>query len=197
MPRTPAALREVTQLAFLILVFGWLVTVIKENDMSRASDLERQMLGLINEERTSRGLGPVQLELRLNESSEDHSQWMLDEDRFSHAGVDGSSAGDRMRDADFEFEGNWRWGENIAYQSERGEPGFEDDVVDLHVSLMNSPGHRANILNPNYEIVGLGIEVGDFNGLEATNGSGDRSENFSQYPLFARKNTTNQLLAGS
>ncbi len=47
MPRTPAALREVTQLAFLILVFGWLVTVIKENDMSRASDLERQMLGLI------------------------------------------------------------------------------------------------------------------------------------------------------
>jgi len=135
--------------------------------MSRASDLERQMLALINEERTSRDLEPVQLELRLNESSEEHSQWMLDEDRFSHTGVDGSSAGDRMRDADFEFEGNWRWGENIAYQSERGAPGFEDDVVDLHNSLMNSPGHRANILNPDYEVVGLGIEAGDFNGREA------------------------------
>lgn len=135
--------------------------------MSRASDLEQQMLELINEERTSQDLNPVALELRLNESSEDHSQWMLDQDQFSHTGVDGSSAGDRMRDADFDFEGAWSWGENIAYQSERGAPGLSDDVVDLHNSLMDSPGHRANILNPDYEVIGLGIEVGDFDGFEA------------------------------
>ncbi|WP_300058969.1 CAP domain-containing protein [uncultured Roseobacter sp.] len=135
--------------------------------MSRASDLERQMLDLINEERTSRGLDPVELELRLNDSSEDHSQWMLEEDRFSHTGEGGSSAGERMRDANFDFDGNWTWGENIAYQSERGAPGLADDVEDLHDSLMNSPGHRANILNPDFEVVGLGIEVGDFNGFDA------------------------------
>ncbi|WP_300017820.1 CAP domain-containing protein [uncultured Roseobacter sp.] len=135
--------------------------------MSRASELEQQMLGLINEERTSRGLNPVELELRLNESSEDHSQWMLEEDQFSHTGENGTSAGDRMRNADFEFEGAWSWGENIAFQSERGEPGLADDVVDLHNSLMNSPGHRANILNPDYEVIGLGIEVGEFDGFEA------------------------------
>ncbi|WP_299673621.1 CAP domain-containing protein [uncultured Roseobacter sp.] len=135
--------------------------------MSRASDLERQMLDLINEERTSRGLDPVELELRLNDSSEDHSQWMLEEDRFSHTGEGGSSAGERMRDANFDFDGNWTWGENIAYQSERGAPGLADDVEDLHDSLMNSPGHRANILNPDFEVVGLGIEMGDFNGFDA------------------------------
>ncbi|WP_227268339.1 CAP domain-containing protein [Roseobacter weihaiensis] len=135
--------------------------------MSRASDLEQQMLELINEERTSQGLNTVALEVRLNESSEDHSQWMLDQDQFSHTGVNGSSAGDRMRDADFDFEGAWSWGENIAYQSERGAPGLSDDVVDLHNSLMDSPGHRANILNPDYEVIGLGIEVGDFDGFEA------------------------------
>lgn len=135
--------------------------------MSRASELEQQMLELINEERTSRGLDPVALELRLNESSEDHSQWMLEEDAFSHTGEGGSSAGDRMRDADFAFEGNWTWGENIAYQSERGEPGLADDVENLHTALMNSPGHRANILNPDYEVVGLGIETGDFSGFDA------------------------------
>ena len=106
--------------------------------MSRASNLERQMLDLINDERTAAGLNPVALELRLNDSSEDHSQWMLDEDRFSHTGENGSSAGDRMRDANFDFSGNWRWGENIAFQSERGAPGLEDDVEDLHNSLMNS-----------------------------------------------------------
>ncbi|MCV3271710.1 CAP domain-containing protein [Roseobacter sinensis] len=135
--------------------------------MSRASDLERQMLDLINEERTSRDLDPVELELRLNDSSEDHSQWMLEEDRFSHAGENGSSAGDRMEAADFAFEGSWTWGENIAYQSERGAPGLADDVENLHDSLMNSPGHRANILNPDFEVVGLGIETGDFNGFDA------------------------------
>ncbi|KIC36795.1 CAP domain-containing protein [Leisingera sp. ANG-M7] len=135
--------------------------------MSQASDLERQMLELINAERTSRGLNPVQLELRLNESAEDHSDWMLQQDVFSHTGAGGSSAGDRMEDAGFVFSGSWTWAENIAWQSERGAPGLADDVIDLHNALMNSPGHRANILNANVEVIGIGIEQGNFNGWDA------------------------------
>ncbi|MEW2912832.1 CAP domain-containing protein [Leisingera sp. JC11] len=135
--------------------------------MSQASVLERQMLELINAERTSRGLNPVQLELRLNDSSEDHSEWMLQQDVFSHTGVGGSSAGDRMADAGFVFSGSWTWAENIAWQSERGDPGLADDVIDLHNSLMNSPGHRANILSPDVEVIGIGIEQGNFNGWDA------------------------------
>lgn len=135
--------------------------------MSQASVLERQMLELINAERTSRGLNPVQLELRLNDSSENHSEWMLQQDVFSHTGVGGSSAGDRMADAGFVFSGSWTWAENIAWQSERGAPGLADDVIDLHNSLMNSPGHRANILNPNVEVIGIGIEQGNFKGWDA------------------------------
>lgn len=130
--------------------------------MSTANDLERLMLDLINEERAEAGLAPVELELDLNEASEDHSTWMLEEDVFSHTGQAGSSAGDRMEDAGFAFSGNWTWGENIGWQSARGEPGYEDDVRDIHESLMNSPGHRANILSENFTYAGLGIEVGDF-----------------------------------
>lgn len=135
--------------------------------MSQASQFEQQMLSLINAERTSRGLDPVQLELRLNDSAEDHSEWMLNNNVFSHTGVGGSSAGDRMADAGFQFSGSWTWAENIAWQSERGAPGLADDVIDLHNSLMNSPGHRANILNPNVEVIGIGIEQGNFNGWDA------------------------------
>ncbi len=135
--------------------------------MSVASQFERQMLDLINQERTSRGLDPLTLELRLNDASEDHSVWMDDTLNFSHTGVGGSSPGDRMRDAGFEFTGSWTWGENIAYQSERGAPGISDDVVNLHQSLMNSPGHRANILNPDFELIGIGIEEGDNRGFDA------------------------------
>jgi len=135
--------------------------------MSVASTFERQMLDLINEERTSRGLNALTLELRLNEASEDHSIWMDTTGNFSHTGVGGSDPGDRIRDADFVFSGSWTWGENIALQSERGAPGIADDVIDLHNALMNSPGHRANILNPNFELIGIGIELGDGRGYDA------------------------------
>ena len=135
--------------------------------MANASALERQMLALINEERARAGLQPLQLELRLNESAEDHSEWMLDTDTFSHTGQGGSSATQRMRDAGFQFSGAWRSGENIAWQSERGPNGASDDVIQLHQSLMNSPGHRANILNPDFKYIGIGIEEGKFDGYDA------------------------------
>ncbi len=135
--------------------------------MSQASALEQQMLELINNERTSRGLEPVQLELRLNDASEDHSQWMLQQDVFSHTGENGSNPGERIEQAQFEFSGNATWAENIAWQSERGAPGLEDDVIDLHNGLMDSPGHRANILNPDVTVIGIGIETGDYQGYEA------------------------------
>lgn len=135
--------------------------------MTQASDLERQMLELINAERAAAGLDPVELELRLNTSAEDHSLWMLNTDTFSHTGQGGSSAGDRMEDAGFQFTGSWTWAENIAWQSVRGAPGYEDDVIDLHNGLMNSSGHRANILNANVEVIGIGIEIGNFDGWDA------------------------------
>lgn len=135
--------------------------------MSVASDLERQMLDLINAERAARGLNPVQLELRLNEAAEDHSEWMLDVDRFSHTGVGGSSPTERMQDAGFVLSGSWRTAENIAWQSIRGAPGLSDDVENLHDALMNSPGHRANILNADVTVIGIGIETGNFDGWNA------------------------------
>ncbi|WP_170385603.1 CAP domain-containing protein [Ruegeria atlantica] len=135
--------------------------------MSTASTFEQEMLALINGERTSRGLNPLQLETQLNDSAEDHSTWMLNTNTFSHTGSGGSSATERMEDAGFDFTGNWRSGENIAWQSERGAEGISDDVEQLHQSLMDSPGHRANILNPDYEFIGIGIEEGDYNGWDA------------------------------
>ncbi|MFD1508145.1 CAP domain-containing protein, partial [Lacimonas salitolerans] len=91
-----------------------------------------------------------------------HSQWMLQHNVFSHTGIGGSSATQRMRDAGFDFSGSWRSAENIAVQSERGAAGIMDDVQNLHTSLMNSPGHRANILNPALDYIGIGIETGNY-----------------------------------
>ncbi|AZL57754.1 hypothetical protein EI545_02175 [Tabrizicola piscis] len=135
--------------------------------MSVANEYEVQMLALINAERAAYGLAALKLNAKLNTSAETHSRWMLQADVFSHTGSGGSSAGERMGDAGYVFSGNWTLGENISWQSQRGAAGISDDVINLHNSLMNSPGHRANILNPNFVEIGIGIEVGQF----ATNGS--------------------------
>jgi Ca2+-binding RTX toxin-like protein len=134
--------------------------------MSLANTAERQMLDLINQERVAAGLNPLRLNTLLNDSSEDHSSWMIRSDQFSHTGEGGSSATDRMRAADYPFEGSWASGENIAWQSERGADGISDDVIQLHESLMASPGHRANILNPDFTEIGIGIERGDMSGYD-------------------------------
>jgi hypothetical protein len=134
--------------------------------MSTAATVERMMLDLINAERAREGVDPLRLEQRLNDSAEDHSAWTLAADTFSHIGANGSSPTARLRDAGFKFQGSWSSGENIAWQSERGRGGIADDVAQLHASLMNSPGHRANILSPNFELVGIGVERGDFKGYD-------------------------------
>ena len=135
--------------------------------MSQASALEQYMLELINTERAAAGAQPLAFNGDLNESSEDHSAWMLATNTFSHTGQGGSSAGDRMAAAGYAFTGSWTWGENIAWQSTRGAPGLQDDVANLHQGLMNSSGHRANILNGAFREIGIGVEQGNFSGWDA------------------------------
>ncbi|MEQ5872651.1 DUF4214 domain-containing protein [Sagittula sp. NFXS13] len=128
--------------------------------MDVASDLERYMLELINAERAANGLAPVMLEQNLNTSADAHSQWMSDADTFSHTGVDGSSHTDRIIAADFDLEGRWRTTENIAAVSVTGAGSLYDEVDRLHENLMNSPSHRANILDPDVSVLGIGIVQG-------------------------------------
>ncbi|MFP7672417.1 DUF4214 domain-containing protein [Marivita sp. S0852] len=144
-----------------------------------ASELERYMLDLVNEERTSRGLNALVLDKTLNASADAHSEWMLSTNIFSHTGVGGSTPTERMTDAGFDFSGSWRTAENIAAQSERGEPGLFDDVYDLHMALMNSTGHRENILTPELEVIGIGIKTGTFSYDTGTYFSVMATQNFA------------------
>ncbi len=153
--------------------------------MPVASSLEVQMLNLINAARAAIGLAALTLNSRLNGSAENHSLWMLDADVFSHTGLGGSTPTDRIERAGYVLTGDWTTGENIAWQSERGAPGLSDDVVNLFESLMNSAPHRANILNPDFTEIGIGIELGTF----TTSGSDWTSVMVTQN--FARSSADN------
>ena len=135
--------------------------------MSQPTANEQFLLELINAERAKVGAQPLAFDGHLNDSAERHSQWMIDADVFSHTGVNGSTSTDRMKAAGFVFSGSWASAENIAWASLRGPSGYEDEVQLLHTNLMNSPGHRANLLNPEYREIGIGFEVGEFQGWQA------------------------------
>ncbi|GLS29186.1 Carboxypeptidase regulatory-like domain-containing protein [Mesorhizobium albiziae] len=132
--------------------------------MPQHSANEQYLLELINAERAKAGVQPLAFDNDLSEAAEGHSKWMLAADVFSHNGSGGSSSTARMKAAGYTLQGSWATGENIAWATTRTPTGYQDELKLLHTNLMNSSGHRANLLNPNFREVGLGFEVGDYRG---------------------------------
>lgn len=104
-----------------------------------------QVLSLVNDFRSRNNLAPVRPNSQLNTAALGHSQNMATQDFFAHRGNDGSTFDQRIRSAGYRFS---TAAENIA-------AGYAtaSAVVD---GWINSPGHRANMLNPNVREVGVG-----------------------------------------
>jgi serralysin len=135
--------------------------------MAQPSAEEQYLLELINANRAQVGAQPLASNTLLDQAAEDHSEWMINTDIFSHSGAGGSDPGTRMTAAGYTFGGpSWTWGENIAWASTRAPDGYQDEVSLLHTNLMNSPGHRENLLNGDFKEVGLGFEVGEYQGWQ-------------------------------
>lgn len=113
---------------------------------------ERVMLALVNKERKKDGQKPVVLDANLRVLSREYATKMLQGGFFSHFDQERRSPFDRMDDA------------GIIYQS-AGENLALAPSTDLAMQgLMNSPGHRANILSPNFGHVGIGVMDGGIYG---------------------------------
>ena len=98
----------------------------------------------------------------LMQAARSHSQWMLDTDTFSHTGVAGSSAAERMAAEGYTLSGSWAAGENISVSGATNAPDVTAAAISQHRGLFESPGHRLNILNGSYRELGIGQRVGDF-----------------------------------
>lgn len=116
-------------------------------------DLEAQMLTLVNIERMKHGLKPVAPDPELGLVARAHSQDMFSRGYFSHYTPEGRDPFDRMKSAGVKY---LAAGENLA---------LGQTLKICHDGLMNSPGHRANILNPSYGRLGIGILDGGTYGL--------------------------------
>ena len=116
-------------------------------------DLEAQMLELVNEERRKAGLNPLAPDPEMTAVARAHSTDMFARGYFAHNNLDGKTPFDRMRAAGVKFRNA---GENLA---------LAQTLFIAHKGLMNSPGHRANILEPSFGRLGIGIMDGGLYGL--------------------------------
>jgi uncharacterized protein YkwD len=116
-------------------------------------ELEKRMLDLVNNERQANGLQPLVPDPELTEVARRHSADMFARGYFAHDTPEGLSPFDRMREANVRFVVA---GENLA---------LAPTIPVAHTGLMNSPGHRANILRPQFGRVGIGVMDGGMRGL--------------------------------
>ncbi|MCX5086650.1 MULTISPECIES: CAP domain-containing protein [Streptomyces] len=115
---------------------------------SGEASAEAQVLALVNTERAKVGCSPVTADSGLASLAGNFSEDMAARGFFDHTDPDGATPWDRAKKAGITDLG----GENIA----RGQANAQS-VMD---SWMNSPGHRANILNCDYKTLGVGVHFG-------------------------------------
>ncbi|HEX4784790.1 MAG TPA: CAP domain-containing protein [Candidatus Sulfotelmatobacter sp.] len=108
--------------------------------------VEEQLLVLANQSRRQAGAPPLVVDAGLSQAARVHAQAMLEARRLSHQ-FDGEPALPQRLAATTNLQLEQE-GENVAldYDAEHG-----------HEHLMLSPPHRANLLNPAYNVVGLGV----------------------------------------
>jgi len=114
------------------------------------------MLSLVNQERQRQGLAPLVADAKLTQLARQKSQDMVNKNYFSHTSPTYGSPFDMMKAAGVRYR---TAGENIA---------CAPSTTRAHDALMNSPGHRANILNPAFTHVGIGIVKGGSCGMMFT-----------------------------
>lgn len=105
-----------------------------------------QALALLNADRTKNGLVPLAYSAQLTKLAEDYAMDMINRQFFAHNNPEGLTPFDRMDQYDIVY----RYaGENLA---------LNDSVSAAQAAFMNSPTHRANVLNPNFTEVGIGVK---------------------------------------
>jgi uncharacterized protein YkwD len=116
---------------------------------------ERRVLVLLNHARAKHGLRPLRFRPGLVRCARHHSADMLRSGTFDHGDFAARIT---------QFYPSWqRIGENLAWGS--GSSGAARVLVN---DWLHSPGHRANILDPGFRVIGIGAALGRFQGHKKT-----------------------------
>jgi uncharacterized protein YkwD len=111
---------------------------------STAASYESQVLTLTNQERAKAGCAPLAANAQLAAAAKAHDDDMAKSGTMTHTGTDGSTPATRIQAAGY----TWKMaGENVAYG--------QKTPAQVMTDWMNSPAHKANILNCGYKDLGV------------------------------------------
>jgi hypothetical protein len=106
---------------------------------------EQQLFQLLNMERENAGVGKLQWDPNVAQAALEHARKLADNAALSHRFPGEAQLDQRVGATGARFNAV---AENVA---------LADTTEEAHLALMNSPGHRANILNPEYNAVGIAV----------------------------------------
>lgn len=106
---------------------------------------ETAVLRSVNRTRTDQGLAPFTIDQSLKQAAQDFAADMRQRGYFGHRSPEGELLPDRLRRARVQYSSA---AENIAQG--------QTEADEVMTAWMNSPGHRTNILNPNFRRIGIG-----------------------------------------
>ncbi|XOB41703.1 MAG: CAP domain-containing protein [Candidatus Nealsonbacteria bacterium] len=113
------------------------------------------LIKLTNQKREALGFGPLTENSQLNNAAFLKAQDMIAQDYFAHQSPEGKSPWYWIKSANYDYQ---YAGENLAI-------GFLDSE-EVYQAWNNSPSHKANLFNPNYQDTGITVLKGDFQGNE-------------------------------
>lgn len=139
-------------LVIKILIFSWLVYFPRTTEFAMVTSSE--LTTLANKERTAKGLVPLKINDKLVKAAQEKAQDMINNGYFAHTSPVGITP--------------WYWFDRVGYNYVAAGENLAKDFTDsqfLHQAWMNSPSHRANILNKNYQEIGIAVIEGKINGI--------------------------------
>ena len=132
---------------------------------SSRSILKDEVIRLTNLEREKEGLTPLSHDPLLEIAAQGHVEDMDTVGRYlAHTGSDGSSPGERIQNAGYKAAWHDKGDGSFMYISQENAASGQVSASEVVDGWMNSPGHRAAIMAPQAEQIGVGFEVDDRNG---------------------------------
>ncbi len=158
------AILKVAEVVLLLILFSASIASASASEITASNILDQ-----INYQRELRGVTPLREDSRLNTAALNKSTNMIEDDYFEHY-ANGLSPWDFMREQKYDY---LYAGENLAMDFKTSEGMVR--------AWMSSPAHRRNILNPDFEDIGIGVVKGEY-----SDSKGDR-ETIMVTNMFGRE----------
>lgn len=149
-PRTLFIL-AVVLLVIKFLIFSWFYYYPKTSQFAIVTS--SSLIEMVNKERVVLGLNPLNVNQQLVQAAQAKAQDMLNNNYFDHTSPNGITP--------------WFWLDRAGYKYVTAGENLAKDFTDsefVHQSWMNSSSHRKNILNSNYQEIGIAVVEGTING---------------------------------